>query len=123
MEKHSQTIEEKEFSNDNVVEGKEIAIIAYLTIIGLIIAFIMNKDKHYDFASYHIKQVLGLAVIGLIVFVIGQIPILGWIISILVFIPLLIIWIMGLMNAINGKKKPIPLIGKYALDWFKNVDV
>ena len=123
MEKHSQTIEEKEFSNDNVVEGKEIAIIAYLTIIGLIIAFIMNKDKHYDFASYHIKQVLGLAVIGLIVFVIGQIPILGWIISILVFIPLLIIWIMGLMNAINGKKKPIPLIGKYALDWFKNIDV
>ena len=111
MEKHSQTIEEKEFSNDNVVEGKEIAIIAYLTIIGLIIAFIMNKDKHYDFASYHIKQVLGLAVIGLIVFVIGQIPILGWLISILVFIPLLIIWIMGLMNAINGKKKPIPLIG------------
>ena len=111
MEKHNQTIEEKDFTNDNVVEGKEIAIIAYLTIIGLIIAFVMNKDKHYDFASYHIKQVLGLAVIGLIVFVIGQIPILGWIISILVFIPLLIIWIMGLMNAINGKKKPIPLIG------------
>ena len=123
MEKHNQTIEEKDFTNDNVVEGKEIAIIAYLTIIGLIIAFVMNKDKHYDFASYHIKQVLGLAVIGLIVFVIGQIPILGWIISILVFIPLLIIWIMGLMNAINGKKKPIPLIGKYALDWFKNIDV
>ena len=119
----NQTIEDKEFTQDGVIEGKEIAIISYITIIGLIIAFVMNREKKYDFASYHIKQMLGLAVIGLIVFVIGQIPILGWIFSILVAIPMLIIWIMGLMNAVNGKKKPIPVIGKYALDWFKNVEV
>lgn len=32
------------------IEGKEIAIIAYLTIIGLIAAFIMNNDKRAPFA-------------------------------------------------------------------------
>ena len=39
-------------------EGKNIAIISYITIIGLIIAFVMNNDKKDAFASYHIKQSL-----------------------------------------------------------------
>lgn len=53
-------------------EGKNIAIIAYITIIGLIIAFVMNNDKKDAFASYHIKQSLGLAVTGLALGVIGM---------------------------------------------------
>lgn len=124
MENQNQTIEDNEITQGGVTEGKEIAIIAYLTIIGLIIAFVMNRDKKYEFASYHIKQVLGLAVIGLAIYVLSMlVPIAGWIFSILITIPMLIIWLLGLMNAINGKKKPIPVIGKYAIDWFKNVDV
>ena len=46
-------------------EGKNIAIIAYITIIGLIIAYVMNNDKKDAFATYHIKQSLGLAATGL----------------------------------------------------------
>ena len=39
-----------------VQEGKTIAIISYITIIGLIIAFIMNQSKKNSFASFHIRQ-------------------------------------------------------------------
>ena len=82
-----------------VNEGKNIAIIAYITIIGLIIAYVMNNDKKDAFATYHIKQSLGLAATGLALGIVGMIPILGWIINILGIIVLLYMWVMGLMNA------------------------
>lgn len=102
-------------------EGKNIAVISYITIIGLIIAFVMNSDKKDAFASYHIKQSLGMAITGIALGVIGLIPILGWIINILGIFIILYMWIMGLVNAINEKTKPVPLLGKKYEEWLKNI--
>lgn len=98
-----------------------LAIVAYLTIIGLLIAFIMNKDKNDPFAAYHIKQSLGLTLCGIAVFVVGMVPILGWIISFFGSLFLLYLWIMGLVNAINGKIKAVPFLGNKFEDWFQNI--
>jgi uncharacterized membrane protein len=102
-------------------EEKNIAIIAYITVIGLIIAFVMNNDKKAVFSTYHIKQSLGLAGTGLALFVVGMVPILGWFISFFGSLVLLYLWIMGLMNAINGKQKPVPWLGEKYEEWFKNI--
>lgn len=102
-------------------ESKNIAIIAYITIVGLIIAYIMNNDKKDVFASYHIKQSTGLALTAIALGMIGLIPILGWIINILGIFVLFYMWIMGMMNAINGKEIPVPILGKKYKDWFKNM--
>ncbi len=109
--------------NNTVVssEGKNIAIIAYITIIGLIIAFVMNSEKKNEFAQYHIKQSLGLGLTGLALGFIGMIPILGWIINIIGIFVLLYMWIMGLVNAVNGHEKPVPFLGTKYLEWFKNL--
>ncbi len=102
-------------------EAKKIAIISYITIIGLIIAFVMNNEKKFDFASYHIRQSLGLGCTGLALGVIGIIPILGWIINILGIFVLLYMWVMALMNAINENEKPAPILGKKYESWFKGI--
>ena len=102
-------------------EGKTIAIIAYITIIGLIIAFVMNNEKKNEFASYHIKQSLGLALTGLALGMIGMIPILGWIINIVGIFVLFYMWIMSLINALNLKEKPAPILGEKYAEWFKNI--
>ncbi|WP_458627626.1 DUF4870 domain-containing protein [Winogradskyella sp. PC D3.3] len=102
-------------------EGKTIAIIAYLTIIGLIIAFVMNNDKKDDFAKYHITQSLGLAITGLALGIIGLVPIIGWLINIIGIFILLYMWIMGFINAINEKEKPVPLLGTNYIKWFNNL--
>ena len=104
-----------------IEEGKTIAIIAYITIIGLIIAFVMNNEKKNEFASYHIKQMLGLSLTGLALGVIGMIPILGWIINIVGVFVLFFMWIMSLMNALNLKEKPAPILGEKYVEWFKNI--
>lgn len=44
---------ETNVSND--VQGKNIAIISYLTVIGLVLAFVMNNEKKEPFASFHIR--------------------------------------------------------------------
>lgn len=102
-------------------ERSNTAVIAYLTFIGLIIAFVMNNDKKEPFASYHIRQSLGLTVTGLALSFINIIPILGWTVSIVGFFILLYMWIMGLMNAINGKEKPLPILGDKFAEWFKSI--
>ncbi|MFN3639670.1 MAG: DUF4870 domain-containing protein [Flavobacterium sp.] len=102
-------------------EGKDIALIAYLTIIGLIIAFVMNNEKKHAFALFHIKQSLGIALTGLALSIIGIIPILGWIISFFGLFFIIYLWIMGLMNAINGKEQVVPILGEKYKEWFKNL--
>lgn len=102
-------------------EGKNIAIIAYITFIGLIVAFVMNNEKKNSFAQYHIRQSLGLAVTGLALGIVGIIPILGWIINILGFFVMIYMWVVGLMNAINEKESPVPLLGKKYEVWFKGL--
>lgn len=111
---HTQTKNEK-------TTDVTIAIVAYLTIIGLLAAFIINKEKKEPFAAYHIKQSLGLALCGIALFVVGMVPILGWIASFFGSLFLLYLWIMGLMNAINGKAKPVPFLGDKFMEWFKNI--
>lgn len=120
MENTEQTI--NDISETSVKEeGKTIAIIAYITIIGLIIAFVMNNEKKNDFASYHIKQSLGLALTGLALGMIGMIPILGWIINIIGIFVLFYMWLMSLINALGLKEKPAPILGDKYILWFKNI--
>lgn len=101
-------------------EGKTIAIISYITVIGTIIAFIMNNDKHNSFAAFHIRQALGLVLLGFAINLLGRyidsllpLGILGF--------GVLILWIIGLIGAIQGEEKRVPLLGDQFQEWFKNI--
>ncbi len=110
--------------NKTVEEGKTIAIIAYITLIGLIIAFVMNNEKKNEFASFHIRQSLGLLVLSAIVavffFIFGfvvSIPFLPTIVNLLI----LVLWVLGFIGAIQGEEKKVPVLGDQFQDWFKGV--
>jgi len=102
-------------------DGKNIATIAYLTLIGLVIAYVMNNDKKTEFGAYHIRQSIGLMATAIAISIIAMVPFIGWLISIVGSLALLYLWIMGLMNAINMKKEPIPWVGKKFEEWFKSI--
>src|SRR5690554_524523 len=94
---------ETNVSND--VQGKNIAIISYLTVIGLVLAFVMNNEKKEPFASFHIRQSLGLVITSIALAIINVIPVLGWIVSIIGYLVLLYMWIVGLLNAVNRSEE------------------
>lgn len=88
-------------SQHDIEEGKVLAGVAYLGIIGFIIAFLVGKDNRY--VLYHAQQALVVA-IG---FVLSPIPIIGWILGVFMFVMMII----GLINGFSGKVQPLPLIG------------
>ncbi|HLW32001.1 MAG TPA: hypothetical protein VKX40_07050 [Aequorivita sp.] len=107
--------------SSSVEEGKMTAIIAYITLIGLIIAFVMNNDKKNTFAAFHIRQALGLGLTSLALSVINIIPILGWLISLFGFLFILVLWIIGLIGAVSGEEKLVPILGAKYQEWFKTI--
>ena len=87
-----------------------------MAVIAYIIFFIplLTDAKNDPFVKYHVKQGLVLFIGYIIEIFVGMIPFIGWIISPLLGILLLILFIIGIMNAIGGKEKPLPVIGGFA---------
>lgn len=109
--------ESREFENDVhkvMGDGKNIAMIAHLTLIGWIIALVMNSNSKNEFASFYIRQMLGLMIMA---FILWFIPIVGWILN----LGMLVLWVLSLMGALNGEKKLTPGVGVYFQDWFKSL--
>ncbi|ERJ57666.1 DUF4870 domain-containing protein [Sphingobacterium paucimobilis] len=98
------------------MSNKTISILSYVTIIGWIIAYTKSKDiqPKSDLVSYHLRQGLGFFILSLVVnvglsIIVTIIPTLAFINY--VGIVLFILWIFGIINAVNEQKKPIPVIG------------
>ena len=110
-------MEENKVNGNTVEEGKTMAIISYITVIGTIIAFVMNSSKKNTFAQFHIRQAIGIFVVGIVLgFVARFVPMVSFL-GIVVFILL----ILGLIGAIQGEEKKIPVLGDYFQDWFKGI--
>jgi uncharacterized membrane protein len=108
-------------------EDKTVAIVAYLTFIGFIVAIILHGNKKTQLGTYHLRQALGLMLTALglwiCMMIVAIIPILGWLLAIclwLVMLALIVPWIFGLIAAANGQIKPVPVLGTYYEKWFGN---
>lgn len=86
------------------MDTKTTSIVAYISWIGLIIAFCAGDSEG---AKFHLNQALVIYLFSLL----GIIPFIGWIWSIF----MVVCWIMGLVAAINQEEKPVPLIGNITL--------
>lgn len=104
-----------------IAEGKTIAIITYLTLIGLVVALVMNGEKKNTYAKFHIRQALGLMLTGFVTIFVSWIPFIGWLFGIVAFFFLLFLWFTGLFNALNGREKVLPILGDKYAEWFKSV--
>lgn len=101
-------------------EGKAAAIVAYITIIGTIVAYFMNNDSKNPFASFHIRQALGVHItfylLGILVSAFDS-----WMISSAFYIFILILWGYGLIAAIQSEENEVPVLGSYFQKWFSTI--
>jgi uncharacterized membrane protein len=104
----------------NSDKGKSIAIYSYLTIIGTLIAMLNNTEPKSEFASFHIRQALGLniAFYGL-GYIVGNFD--SWMVSGAFYIFFIILWGFGFIGAIQGKMSLIPLLGPLFQKVFKTL--
>src|SRR4051812_38946794 len=90
--------------------GKTVAIVSYITLIGWIIALIMHSSHKTRLGAYHLRQMLGLIILGVAIAILSipliMIPFLGWGILWVLRVGILVLWLMGLIAAANGEEKP-----------------
>jgi uncharacterized membrane protein len=104
----------------DIQDGKTMAILAYIF---FIIPLLTSRDK--KFAMYHTEQAIGLWIAFIVIYIVVIIlniivskisSSMACVISILGLLPWLayvVLWIMGLLNAIGGKVKELPVVGKF----------
>jgi uncharacterized membrane protein len=105
----------------NTIEaGKTAAITSYILGIGVFIAMSMNSEDKNEFASFHIRQGLGLTLtfisLGLIISNFDSLMI-----SAPMWVFISVLWAYGIFSAIKGETKPVPLLGEYYQKWLKSI--
>lgn len=111
---------------EEVKEGKKMAILAYITFIGTLVAWSLNSEKKNRFASFHIRQAIGLdilfVVFGTLISGINteaEFPL--WMLTFPFWLACMVLWTFGFSGALAGKLAYIPLFGNYFQKWFKKI--
>ena len=101
------------------MSGKAKAIIADIRLIGWIIALILNMNHKDEFASFYIRQYLGIMIIG----VLGNaaLNMVNGTLAMVWGVIMLVVWLLSLIGAITDKKNETPVVGSYFQDWFKGL--
>jgi len=95
-------------------------LMACLAYVLFFIPMITGDSKRDDFVKYHTKQGFALFIVWFVVAaIVWAVPFLAWnpLIS-LINLCVLVLFIIGIVNAANGKKQPLPVIG-FMADWLK----
>jgi uncharacterized membrane protein len=111
--------------------GKTAGIVSYFWIIGWLIAYFgMHQNNKTSLGSYQLRQTLLFHIATTVAYIVLNMLLLPMIFSGLYFLVwifnllwlgFLVLWIIGLIGAVNGEKKPIPLIGDRAQSMFPGI--
>lgn len=108
------------FDTSDIEKNKFLTIIGYIPLLFLIPMLVANDSKY---AKFHANQGLILTIFAaicavidrLVKFIIGWIPLIGGVVSAIISLALglatLAYIIVGIVNAVQGKAKKLPLIG------------
>ncbi len=96
----------------DVEKNKLMAIIGYIVPI-LFFVPLITEGKNSPFARFHANQQLVLLIVAIAVNIVGSVlPVAGWFLVLPVgTIFLIVLAILGIVNASRGEMKPLPLIG------------
>ena len=101
-----------EISTTDIEENKMITILCYFGLF-LLIPYLTKPNS--KFVKYHANQGIILLLAWIACSVVLIIPILGWIVGLIGFLFLFVCFIIGIINVLNGRCKPLPLIGKFTV--------
>ena len=106
-------------------EGQTFAILSYaLSLTLLPFFFVPLILRNNSFSLYHAKQSLVLWILGVVSLYVGSLLMVfcvGFLIIAATSLFLVVLNIVGLIHAIKGEQKPLPLVGDWAETWFKGI--
>ncbi len=102
---------------ENAPAGKTTALVAYMTLIGALIALSMNAEPKHSFARFHTRQAFGLHIMFLAFALLNSqwgnaYGFYG------LYICYIVLWFYGFIGAISNKEQSVPVLGPYFQKWF-----
>jgi uncharacterized membrane protein len=95
---------------DENIEGLLCYVLGWIT--GIVFLVLEKENK---FVRFHAMQSLGtFLVLFIILVIIGMIPFIGWVISILISIFMLILWLFLMYKAFKGERYKLPIVGEFS---------
>ena len=106
---------------DTIQEGKKIATISYITIIGTIVAATMNSDVKNTFAAFHVRQSLGIFITFFgFGYIVGYFN--SWMITSAFWVFIFVLLLYGFLGALEGKMRLVPIVGPLYQKLFKGIN-
>lgn len=99
-------------------ENVGMAVIAYF----LFFIPLLTESKDDEFVKFHVKQSLMIVGSFFCLYVLRFFPVIGTVIWYLIpytSLALLVLFVIGIVNALNKEMKELPIIGKFAKQIFK----
>ena len=101
-----------QFTQEDIQNNKVMAVLSYIGILALI-PFLAAKESPY--AQFHAKQGLTLFIVEIVYSVLSVIlafiPVVGLIVSGVLGLCVFVLVILGIVNAVQGQAKELPIIG------------
>ncbi len=94
-----------------VEEGKALAWLSYLNVL-VIIPILLQRDNPYT--RFHIRQGLALLIVTIIWGFVSLLPVIGKVLSLLGSVYILIMTVMGVLDALSGRERELPLLSNIA---------
>lgn len=89
---------------------KIVAAISYIWLLSLLVVIFRKSE----FERFHAKQGLVLAIAGFVFTIAAGVPLLGWLVSFIGTIIVILLAVSGLLHALQGEYFEVPFIAKYA---------
>jgi hypothetical protein len=102
------------------MDAKTKAIVSHFFFIGWVVALVINMNEKEEYASYYIRQNLGLILGWILVSIFMAFPVINWI-AWIGYIVIIILWLMSLIWSITDVMKPVPFVGDKFQEWFKSL--
>lgn len=99
-----------EYDAQDIEKNKVMAVLAYIL---FFIPLLAAKDS--KFARFHTNQGLVLFLGGIVASVVAVIPVIGWIVAPIAGLVITVLAVIGIINALNGRAKELPVIGKFKI--------
>ena len=104
----------------NNSQNNGLAIVAYITLIGTLIEFFMNREERNPLVSFHVRQALGLWLLQMLLgYFIGAFD--SWMLSISFWIFFIALFIYGVIGAASKKMNEVPILGPYFQKLFASI--
>lgn len=103
-----------EQTNEKIEKSQDTRIIAAIGYLWILCLLPILTKRNSEFAQHHGRQGLVLTICSFAIWLVAWIPVVGWLVGFFGSLALVVLSVLGIMNALQGKYWEMPILGEYA---------